>query len=117
MVRDARTLDRLASIATDAFAKKIAASGGDSEQMLRDKPEIRQTIADKVNEVLERFDSIAQAARGQGLHQLAAALPALAGVTLPNAERMNPLEVMEAVLDQLLVQAGNSFADDFTIRE
>jgi hypothetical protein len=113
MATAAATLDRLVSIAADAFAKKMTASGYDGEQALKDHPEIRQRLSDKVVEVNQQLQEIAQASRGQGLKQLAATLPALMGVTPPNLNTSNPLTIMEAVMEAVLVKAGNAAADDF----
>ena len=109
----AATLDRLVSIAADAFAKKVAASGHDGEQALKDHPEIRQRLSDKVVEVNQQLQEIAQASRGQGLRALAASLPALMGVTLPDLGTTNPATIMEATMEAVLKQAGDAAADDF----
>jgi hypothetical protein len=109
----AATLDRLTAIAADAFAKKVTASGHDGEQALQDHPEIRQRLSDKVLEVNQQLQEIAQASRAQGLKQLAATLPALMGVTLPNLNTTNPLTIVETVLEAVLDRAGDAAADDF----
>jgi hypothetical protein len=113
MAVDAATLDRLVSIAADAFTKKVAAAGHDGAQALKDHPEITQALAARVDEANQQMREIAQASRGQGLKQIAAALPALMGVTLPELNTTNPMTIMEAVLEQVLVQAGDKAADDF----
>jgi len=112
MAVDAATINRLVSIATDAFTKKVIAAGQDGAQALKDHPDITQTLAARVNEVDQQLREIAQASRGQGIRQIAAALPALMGVTLPpDLNTTNPMTIMEAVMEQVLVQAGNSAAE------
>ena len=113
MASAAETLDRLVSIVADAFAKKVTASGHDGEQALEDHPEIRQRLAEKVTEANQQLQEIAQASRGQGIRQLAASLPALMGVTLPELGTTSPMTIMEAVMEAVLAQAGNAAADDF----
>jgi len=109
----AATLDKLVSIAADAFAKKVTASGQDGEQALKDHPEIKQRLADTVTERHQQLQEIAQASRGQGLRALAASLPALMGVTLPDLGTTNPVTIMEATMEAVLKQAGDAAADDF----
>jgi len=113
MAIDAKTLDRLVSISIEAFRKKVAASGHDAEQALNDHPEIKQRLADKVTEANQQLQEIAQASRGQGLKQLAAALPSLMGVTLPDLGTTNPVTIMEATMEAVLAQAGSAAADEY----
>jgi len=113
MAVDAATIDRLVSIATEAFTRKVTAAGHDGAQALKDHPEITQTLAARVNEVNQQLREIAQASRGQGIRALVASLPALMGVTLPDLGTTNPMAIMEATMEAVLKQAGDAAADDF----
>lgn len=113
MAIDPKELDRLVSFSIEAFTKKVTAAGLDAEQALKDHPEIRQGLVDKITEASQQMREIAQASRGQGIRALAASLPGLMGVTLPDLGTTNPVTIMEATMDAVLAQAGNAAADDF----
>jgi hypothetical protein len=109
MALDDATLKALASIAMDAFVARVQASGSDSDQILKDNPDIQPRLVDKVRELHQQMGEIAQQLHGQGIHQIAATMAAFLHNVPPGLDTRNPRKVMEALVND----AGETLADEF----